>query len=294
MADLLQNPQYREGKKGAPMLAIHSIVHPTDFSDASADAFAHALRIAIMAKSKLYILHVAMAPVDEDWMSFPHVREALARWGFMNADEPTAAIHSKLGVTIRKVELPPQTPVAGIQAFLDQHPADLIVLGTEGRHGAARWLHGSVAEKLARHARTPTLFVPIHRRGFVDPARGEVHLRRVLIPVDREPKPAAAFGTIMAFAHAVGGDVVEERLLHVGRNPPQVHRHGEPHRAMPVATRQGDVVETIVETAADWQADLIGMATAGHDGFLDALRGSTTERVLRQAPCSVLAVPVAQ
>jgi nucleotide-binding universal stress UspA family protein len=53
------------------------------------------------------------------------------------------------------------------------------------------------------------------------------------------------------------------------------------------------VVETIVETAADWQADLIGMPTAGHDGFLDALRGSTTERVLRQAPCPLLAVPVA-
>ncbi len=274
------------------MLAIHSIVHPTDFSDASADAFAHALRIALTAKAKLYILHVAMAPADEDWMSFPHVRETLARWGILDAGEPTAAIHSKLGVTIRKVELAPQSPVAGIQAFLDQHPADLIVLGTEGRHGAARWLHGSVAEKLARYARTPTLFVPVHRRGFVDYARGEVHLRRVLIPVDREPKPAVAFGTIMAFAHAVGGDAVGERLLHVGRNPPQVPRHGEPHHPIPVAIRHGDVVETIVETAADWQADLIGMPTAGHDGFLDALRGSTTERVLRQAPCPLLAVPV--
>jgi len=83
------------------MLAIHSIVHPTDFSDASADAFAHALRIALTAKAKLYILHVAMAPADEDWMSCPHVRETLARWGILDAGEPTAAIHSKLGVTIR-------------------------------------------------------------------------------------------------------------------------------------------------------------------------------------------------
>ena len=38
-------------------------------------------------------------------------------------------------------------------------------------------------------------------------------------------------------------------------------------------------------------ANLIMMATAGHQGFLDALRGSTTERVLRHAPCPVLAVP---
>lgn len=32
------------------------------------------------------------------------------------------------------------------------------------------------------------------------------------------------------------------------------------------------------------------MATKGHEGFLDALRGTTTERVLRQAECPVLAV----
>jgi nucleotide-binding universal stress UspA family protein len=39
------------------------------------------------------------------------------------------------------------------------------------------------------------------------------------------------------------------------------------------------------------QANLIAMPTAGHHGFLDAVRGSTTERVLRHAPCPVLAVP---
>jgi nucleotide-binding universal stress UspA family protein len=33
------------------------------------------------------------------------------------------------------------------------------------------------------------------------------------------------------------------------------------------------------------------MATAGRDGFLDALRGSTTEQVVREAPCPVLALP---
>jgi nucleotide-binding universal stress UspA family protein len=275
------------------MLAIHSIVHPTDFSDASTDAFAHALRIALTAKSRLYILHVAAARDETDWMSFPHVREALARWGVMNVNEQPAAVYDKLGVMIRKVELAPQSTIGGILAFLDQHPAELVVLATEGRQGAARWLHGSVAEKLARHAKAPTLFVPAKVRGFVDQARGEMHLKRVLIPVDREPKPAAAISTILGFAHTLAGVGVGERLLHIGRNPPQVPRHGEPHRAIPVAIRHGDVVDTIIDAANDWQADLIGMPTAGHHGFLDALRGSTTERVLRQAPCPLLAVPVA-
>ncbi len=69
---------------------------------------------------------------------------------------------------------------------------------------------------------------------------------------------------------------------------PQVERERRP---LQVTKAQGDVVGAIVQTATDWHADLIGMPTAGHHGFLDALRGSTTERVLRQAPCPVLAVP---
>ena len=126
----------------------------------------------------------------------------------------------------------------------------------------------------------------------MDPLRGEVRLHHVLIPVDHDPKPAAAIGTIMGFAHLLAGIDAEERLLHVGKRAPQVERQAEPHRPLPVATRKGDPVEAIVDVANDWPADLIGMPTAGHHGFLDALRGSTTERVLRRAPCPVLAVPV--
>ena len=52
----------------------------------------------------------------------------------------------------------------------------------------------------------------------------------------------------------------------------------------------GDPVAAILAEAAD--ADLIAMPTAGRQGFKDALRGSTTERVIAQASCPVLALPV--
>jgi nucleotide-binding universal stress UspA family protein len=274
------------------MLPIRSIVHPTDFSDVSANAFVHALRIALTLKCGLTILHVATRRDPADWMATPQVRETLERWGLSKPDQPADAVSHRLGVNIVKVELAPQSTIAGILAFLYSHPTDLIVLATEGRQGVARWLHGSVAEKLVRHAGIPTLFVPSQARGFVDRNRGEISLKRVLIPVDREPKPAASIGIIMGFAHALAGIDVEERLMHVGRNPPQVQHHAEPHRPIPVAIRHGDVVETIINAASDWPPDMIGMPTAGHHGFLDALRGSTTERVVRQAPCPLLAVPV--
>jgi nucleotide-binding universal stress UspA family protein len=280
-------------KRGRDMLDIRSIVHPTDLSEASAGAFTHALKVAIRTKATLTILHVAAGPQTDDWADFPHVRQTLANWGLMEGKESTAAITGRLGIKVSKLAMEPQSPLDGILHFLHAHPAGLIVLSTEGRQGVARWLHGSVAEQVARHAKAPTLFVPAKARGFVDQMRGEVHLRRVLIPVDRKPKPAAVVGTIMSFAHLMAGIDAEERLLHVGSKPPQVERHSEPHRPLPVAIRQGDVVEAIIDVANDWPADLIGMPTAGHHGFLDALRGSTTEQVLRLAPCPLLAVPVA-
>ena len=53
----------------------------------------------------------------------------------------------------------------------------------------------------------------------------------------------------------------------------------------------GNVVDKILDTARDCSADLIIMTTEGRDGFLDALRGSTTERVLFETSCPLLAVP---
>ena len=220
------------------MQSLRAVAHPTDFSQASALAFAHALRIALTAKCPLLIMHVSTNATKDDWASYPHVRPLLAQWGLIDERDSSAAIEQKLGVKVVKIELMPMETTKGILHFLHGHPADLIVLATEGRQGVARWLHGSLAEALARTARLPTLFVPAKAQGFVDVARGEVHLRRVLIPVDHKPKPEPAVATIMGFAQLFDGDA-EERLLHVGKTKPQVRFQ---HRQLQVTTHPGDVV----------------------------------------------------
>jgi nucleotide-binding universal stress UspA family protein len=278
------------------MLKLSSIVHPTDFSDASAAAFGHALRIALTAKCTLNLVHVATAGGPAEWTAFPHIRATLARWGLSSEHDTPRAVAEKLGIRVAKVELEPQSPAGGILQYLAEHPADLIVLTTQGRDGVARWLHGSMAENLVRHGRTPALFVPAQARGFVDQKRGEVHLKRVLIPVDHDPPPAGAVNTIMDFAHLMSGTdaqdpLPEERLLHIGDRRPELKAHLKAHKMAAVAMRQGDVVPSILAAAAEWPPDLIGMPTYGRHGFLDAMRGSTTERVVRQSPCPVLAVP---
>jgi nucleotide-binding universal stress UspA family protein len=57
--------------------------------------------------------------------------------------------------------------------------------------------------------------------------------------------------------------------------------------------RSGNVVNTIIDVAIEFDVDFISMSTAGHRNVLDVFRGSTTERVIHHAPCPVLAVPAA-
>lgn len=80
--------------------------------------------------------------------------------------------------------------------------------------------------------------------------------------------------------------IAQFHMLHVGETLP-TFGNLLPH----VDLRMGPVVETILEVAEKIRPDLIVMATAGHNGLFDDLRGSTTERVLRDAPCPLLAIP---
>jgi nucleotide-binding universal stress UspA family protein len=56
--------------------------------------------------------------------------------------------------------------------------------------------------------------------------------------------------------------------------------------------KSGNVIDAIIQTASDMDTNLIVMSTDGRNGFLDALRGSHSERVLHQTPCPLLTIPV--
>jgi nucleotide-binding universal stress UspA family protein len=273
---------------------VQSVLHPTDFSESSELAFAHALRIALSGRTKMYVLHADSEAAEEpDWSAFPGVRRTLARWGMLEEGSSPQAVFEKLGVRLAKVRVHDRDAVRGILRFLDEHPSEVVVLATHGREGLPRWLRGSVAEPVARAAHTSTLFIPHGARGFVAPEDGAVSLRRVLVPVDRQPRPAPALDAAWRIARLFVAEPVALELLHVGEAGDMPAVQVDPGRWSKVdrAVRSGQVVEQIVAAAEDGAADLIVMATQGHQGFLDAVRGSTTERVLRHAPCPVLAVP---
>src|SRR5262245_17379668 len=60
-----------------------TIFHPSDFTPASESAFAHALKIALVTKARLEIMHVAHSGEDVHWTDFPRVRETLEGWNLL-------------------------------------------------------------------------------------------------------------------------------------------------------------------------------------------------------------------
>jgi nucleotide-binding universal stress UspA family protein len=265
---------------------IGSVVHATDFSAADERAFAHALGVALLRAAEFTILHVS-SDTKSDWRGFPAVRKTLER-GSAQED-----VFEKLGVRVRKAMIESRFPAMAIAQHLDREPADLLVVATAGREGMARWLQGSVAEAMARWSRTMTLFVPADaERSLVAVADGNLTLANVLIPIDREPDPGAAIEFARRAAEVLSEDKVTITLLHVGdENALPGVPHDGPQWTFARMHRNGDPVEQIVAAAELVRADLIVMPTEGRHGVFDALRGSTTERVLRQVRCPLLAVP---
>jgi len=269
---------------------IENIIHPTDFSEGSKVAFYHALKAALLAKTELTLLNVS-PDRSAAWSDFPGVRETLESWNVLPAGSPRSAV-GDLGLDVKKVIRGGRDPVDGVLRHLSKHPADLIVLATHQNSGAMQWLGKSVSEPIARQAGEMTLFIMGGDPGFVA-ADGSVSLSRILIPVAHTPRAQPAVEAAARFAARMGGTNGKFTLLHVGEasSMPAVNCPDLPGWTWEKEVRSGDVIQSILNTGKAIDADLIVMTTDGRNGFLDGLRGSHSERVLRQASAPLLTVP---
>jgi nucleotide-binding universal stress UspA family protein len=138
------------------MLPIHTILHPTDFSEYSAHAFRLASALARDYGARLIALHVLVPPavVYGEGMVVPDAEQ--------QRDEVRAQLEKlqALGGQVRVVpRLVEGAPVAEILRVAQETGADLILMGTHGRTGLRRLLMGSVAEQVVRQAACPVLTV---------------------------------------------------------------------------------------------------------------------------------------
>lgn len=228
-------------------------------------------------------------------MAFLSTRsKSFVRWKMLDASAAPADIDTELGAHVSKIKINHHDAIGGISKFLMTHRPDLLVLASHGRQGINRWIHGSIAEDVLRRTHVPSLLSGPNAEGFVQPEHGDLNLRNILIPVapEPDPSPAWALNILSSLLTQAGVEPESCELMHVaGEMPDILDMSGKTRK---IANYSGPVVETIVREATERKTDLIAMATAGHHGVLDGLRGSTTSQVLARAPCPVLALPSMQ
>ena len=276
----------------ATQVRFDTIFHPSDFSIASNIAFVHALKIAIESKAILQMMHVDRN-YRADWDDFPSVLETLIRWKVLPEGSEKNAV-AKLDVSVSKVIASSKDPVQACTEYLEINEVDLIVLSVHQREGMMRWLGGIVGERISQSSKQNTLFIPVGQSGFVSQVDGSVTLDHILIPVVKKPRAESAVEFVQDLISSLNLPFGTVTLLHVGPSEtmPFVQYPQKDGWTWNRIRLPGDRTETIVNYAKDIGAKLIVMTTDGPDRFLDGLRGTTSERVLRKAHCPVAVIPV--
>jgi len=140
------------------MLAIKTILYPTDFSADSRPAFEVACALASEGHSRLVVLHVKRPPLatlggTTGVPPLPNEYDRERWWEKLQGIQSTRA-----DITVEH-RLEYGDPAAVILQMAQEIVADLIVMGTHGRTGLRRVLMGSMAEQVVRKAPCPVLTV---------------------------------------------------------------------------------------------------------------------------------------
>jgi nucleotide-binding universal stress UspA family protein len=142
---------------------IRRVVHPTDFSRASTVAFNRAVEIAKSNRAELLLVNViapSFPPIGDGYIS-PKVyaeMEASARAYARTQLDAQVAKAKRVGARVRGLILEGRPHERIVQAARRKR-ADLLVMGTHGRTGLAKFFLGSVASRVLAIAPCPVLTV---------------------------------------------------------------------------------------------------------------------------------------
>jgi nucleotide-binding universal stress UspA family protein len=140
-----------------------TILHATDFSAASSAAFTWAVNMARRDRAELLVLHVLSppAPLVADAYITPQVWNTLLRSQRASAQRrlDTVVDRARRARVKARGLLAEGVPADRIVRTARGRHARLIVMGTHGRSGAARFFLGSVAGRVVAAAHCPVLTV---------------------------------------------------------------------------------------------------------------------------------------
>jgi universal stress protein A len=149
-------------QEATPMLPIKTILVPTDFSECSTEATRAAIEFAKQFHASLEIVYVfepVQYSVPEAYLVYPPAGMATVYAELRRALAKVQKIAFDAGISNTSTMLLEGYVADTIVERAATINAELIVIGTHGRHGIAHALLGSVAEKVVRKAGCPVLTV---------------------------------------------------------------------------------------------------------------------------------------
>lgn len=291
---------------------ISTIVAGVDLSVPSEQALDRAAAVAQLNSALL-----VMVNAQADDAPIPNVdNEVLKQLGevseAMRVEEARRLVEKRDALIARgiNVELVHKGGPPGevISEVARDREAQLIVIGTHGHTGIHRFLLGSVATSVLRHAPCDVL---VCRGATVASA-----FQRPLVATDFSPAadralrnasaltapnapieivhawqlPAGSWGATLLGSARFPWSTVRDAVLAGAKTAADKLVHGYAGLGHPLHVElvQGPPANVITHAAENGGHDLIAIGTHGHRGFRRLLLGSVAESVIRHAPCSVL------
>lgn len=288
------------------MTRFERILCPTDLTTESDEALRYAIALAFAYKAKLMLLYCRKPGSIVEWSTGSSAARLfeLSLFTHMDANELKALEWE--GVITEGSD-----KGLAIANEAAKRNADLIVMRSRRRPHAAALL-GSTAETVSRNAPCPVLVLHPNEREWAGLTTSEIDLHRVLVAYDNSADANVALSHATSLAQQCQAEV---HLLHVisdiaPEEPELAWSNASRETSYEIAARQlqqavpketyfwckivtdvrsGQPASEILTYAKEQEIDLICMGASGTGFSLEKLFGSTTDRVLRYAPCPVLA-----
>jgi nucleotide-binding universal stress UspA family protein len=207
-------------------------------------------------------------------------------------------------------------PADEISRAVEEKNIDLVIAATRGRSRFKSLILGSVTERLMRTLTCPLLVVRSPAHEFVSPSDKEVRLQKILVGCDFSPDSGHAFDYGLSLAQEFQAELhlanvieppaqpnlIREEMMVSGEAQNDYHdmliqklKDMVPGEAANWCTPQTSIMEgqpydELIKYANTRDIDMIVLGVRGHGLVKSLFLGSTTDRVIRNAPCPVLSV----
>ncbi len=299
-------------------MALTTILVGSDLSEGSDSAVDRAIQLAEQHHAQIILVHAQGddAPVEDT------DNEMLKQLGEVSA---AVRVEEARGLSERMTRIQSRGIAADVisrvgppgeilAAAAAERKAELIVVGTHGRTGISRFLIGSQATEVIRHAACDVLVVrgpvkgpfarPLVAHDF-SPAAGVAleHAAALCAPnvpievVHAWQLPAGSWGaTLLGQARFPWNTVRDAVVSGAKAEADKVAAAAAATLTNPIHIElvQGPATSVLTTAAERGGHDLIAVGAHGHRGVRRLLLGSVAESTLRHAPCSVLVVHAAK